>query len=164
MLMVRFGGLSHVNFFRKPALDDSANAPKVLSVGQCGFDHRAIAGVFKSRLGAKVVHAGSFAEAAKALALESYQLVLMNRILDSDGTSGLEWIRRLKADPALAETPLMLVSNYPDAQSQAEELGALPGFGKSNLHSDALMQRLKHVLNPVGETPRLSESKEGDRE
>ena len=147
-----------MNFFRKPTLDDPTDRVRVLSVGQCGFDHRSISGVFQSRLGATLVHAGSYTEAVKALATGPFQLVLMNRILDADGSSGIEWIQRLKADPVLSRIPVMLVSNYPDAQSQAEELGALPGFGKSNLHSDAVIQRLKEVLSPV----EVSEPKEGD--
>ena len=56
--------------------------------------------------------------------------MLVNRILDRTGEEGLDFIRDLKADPALASVPVMLVSNFADAQRQAVELGARPGFGK----------------------------------
>ena len=68
-----------------------------------------------------------------------YDLVLVNRVLDEDGSSGLELIRALKHDPALADVPVMLVSNHADAQEAAFDLGASPGFGKASLHSDATL-------------------------
>ena len=135
-----------MNFFNKKAVELSKDAPKVLSVGQCGCDHRTIASVFKDRLGADVVGASSLAEASRSLETSTFQLVLMNRLLDLDGSSGLDCIRRIKANPTLSQTPVMLVSNYPDAQREAEELGALPGFGKSNLRSDEVLHRLKEIL------------------
>lgn len=63
----------------------------------------------------------------------AYDLVLVNRVLDEDSSSGLDLIRQLKADPALARIPVLLVSNYVDAQAQAVALGALRGFGKNDL-------------------------------
>lgn len=138
-----------MNFFKARSSEASADALRILSVGQCGFDHRTIARVFKNRLGVKVIGSSTFTEASKALCSKTFQLVLINRVLNFDGTSGIEWIRRMKADPTQSETPVMLVSNYPDAQSQAEELGALPGFGKSSLHSATVLARLRGILQPV---------------
>jgi hypothetical protein len=40
----------------------------------------------------------------------------------------------------------MLVSNYADAQQQAETAGALPGFGKSSLRTPETRERLRAVL------------------
>ena len=42
-----------------------------------------------------------------------FDLVLVNRVLDADGSSGLDLIRAIKADPDLANVPVMLVSNSP---------------------------------------------------
>ncbi len=109
--------------------------PRVLDVGQCSMDHGSIARHLRSAYGADVARAHSTADALRAVRSGGFDLVLVNRVLDSDGSPGLDLIRALKADPALAEVPVMLVSNYPDAQTEAGGLGALPGFGKGDLRS-----------------------------
>jgi CheY-like chemotaxis protein len=75
--------------------------------------------------------------------------VLINRVLDFDGSSGLDLIRTLKEAPdqPMAAVPVILVSNYPEAQQAALELGAVSGFGKASLHSPATFARLKALLS-----------------
>ena len=124
----------------------SPAAPRVLSVGQCGFDHRSISGYLAERFGAEVERADSLDDTRDAMRSARYDLVLVNRVLDEDGSSGLELIRALKHDPALADVPVMLVSNHADAQEAAFDLGASPGFGKASLHSDATLARIKALL------------------
>ena len=119
---------------------------RVLSVGQCRYDHGRIARHFRAALHAEVRGASTFDEALAALRSDTYDLVLVNRVQDLDGKPGLELIRALKADPKLASVPVMLVSNYPDAQADAQALGALPGFGKSELDSPSTSERLRAVL------------------
>jgi CheY-like chemotaxis protein len=63
-----------------------------------------------------------------------------------DCSSGLELIRAIREDPALTHVPVMLVSNHADAQEAALDLGASPGFGKSNLYSDATLARISALL------------------
>ena len=46
---------------------------------------------------------------------------------------GFDLIREIKADPDLNSLPVMLVSNFPEAQTEAQTLGALAGFGKADL-------------------------------
>ena len=121
--------------------------PKVLSVGQCGFDHSSIARQLRTALGASVEAASSQTEALAALRGGGYDLVLVNRVFDDDGAPGLDLIRALKADSALADLPVILVSNYADAQAEAEELGALPGFGKAELTTAEARQRLEAALS-----------------
>ena len=120
-------------------------AKRVLSVGQCGADHGAISWALRA-LGAEVTPAATQAEALERLRNESFDLVLVNRVFDADGDSGLELIRRLKADEARRATPAMLVSNYADAQKQAVEAGAEPGFGKGSLGRPEMIQRIKPFL------------------
>jgi len=120
--------------------------PRVLSVGQCGSDHRSISGYLANLFGAEVERADSLGETRVAMRSARYDLVLVNRVLDEDGSSGLELIRALKHDSALADVPVMLVSNHADAQEAAVNLGASPGFGKASLHSDATLARIKAVL------------------
>lgn len=121
---------------------------KVLSVGQCGFDHGSISMAIQASFGAKVEAAQGAEAALRALKAGGYDLVLVNRVFDADGASGLDLIRDLKADPALGSVPVMLVSNYADAQGQAEALGALPGIGKGDLHTALAQARLSAVLDP----------------
>jgi two-component system chemotaxis response regulator CheY len=120
-------------------------AKKVLSVGQCGVDHPAIARVIRERFDADVVPADSADEAFAALRSGGYDLVLANRVFDMGG-SGLEFIARLKADDRLKGVPVMLVSNYPDSQAEATALGALPGFGKAALRDPATLGKLADAL------------------
>jgi two-component system chemotaxis response regulator CheY len=121
-------------------------APHVLSVGQCFADHGAISRTLGQQFAAEVVAADTAAEALAAVRQQVFDLVLVNRVLDADGSSGLEVIRQIKADEAVRQVPVMLVSNHEDAQRQAVELGALPGFGKAALGQPPMLARLKPFL------------------
>ncbi len=77
---------------------------------------------------------------------ESVDLVLINRKLDADYSDGMDIIRTLKADPKLAATPVMLISNFEDAQKEAVEAGAVPGFGKAELSSERARECVARVL------------------
>ena len=46
----------------------------------------------------------------------------------------------------LRRVPVMLVSNYEDAQREAVAKGALPGFGKAALGQPHTLARLRAVL------------------
>ena len=121
--------------------------PRVLSVGQCGFDSVAIGRQLQKTFRAEVVGASTFPEALRVLSAQAFDLVLVNRVTDSDGTLGLDFIRTLKSSPDHDRLAVMLVSNYRDAQEQAEALGALPGFGKSELASEQAESRLRAVFS-----------------
>ena len=122
------------------------SSKRVLSVGQCMADHGAISRTLRREFDAEVVSADTAGEALDRLRREAFALVLVNRVLDADGSAGLEVIRRIKADEALRAVPVMLVSNYPDAQAQAAEAGAVPGFGKAALSQPQTVARLKPFL------------------
>src|SRR5437016_1803507 len=109
------------------------SSKRVLSVGQCGADHGAISRTIDSHFKAEIVSADTAAEAFDRLRTGEYALVLVNRVFDADGDSGLKLIQQLKAAEDLAQVPLMLVSNYEDAQRDALAAGAAPGFGKAAL-------------------------------
>jgi CheY-like chemotaxis protein len=123
-------------------------AKHVLSVGQCYADHSAIAGTLQRHFQAEVVAAGTADEALTLLRQQSFDLVLVNRVLDGDGSLGLAIVEKVRTDKRLCELPIMLVSNYEDAQQQAVEKGALPGFGKASLGQPHMLARLKAVLTP----------------
>jgi two-component system chemotaxis response regulator CheY len=127
---------------------------KVLSVGQCGIDHPAIRRLLQQRFDADVVPADSADEAFAELRSQPFDLVLVNREFDMGG-SGLQFIADLKADETWSGVPVMLVSDLSEAQQQAKELGAKPGFGKAALHRPETVERLAGVLGAEGGTGKV---------
>jgi len=121
-------------------------AKRVLSVGQCFADHSGIMRVLRGSFGADVVGADSAGEALEQLRQEPFALVLVNRVFDADGSSGLDLIRAIKADEQLHAVPVMLVSNYEEAQAQAVQAGAAPGFGKAALGQPPMLARVEAYL------------------
>jgi two-component system chemotaxis response regulator CheY len=119
---------------------------KVLSLGQCAADNYAITRFLETHFEAQVIPTDTFPEALNQLRSDRFALVLTNRVLDANGASGLAFIAQMKEDPSLADTPIMLVSNYADAQQQAVARGALMGFGKAALGDAEVVNRLKPLL------------------
>jgi CheY-like chemotaxis protein len=117
---------------------------RVLSVGQCAMDHGNISRMLTGHFQAEVVPADTAEEALDLVRGGGFDLVLVNRVFDSNGGSGLDLIRRLKAGGQAP--PVMLVSNYEDAQKEAVAAGALPGFGKGALGTPATLGRLRAAL------------------
>ena len=120
-------------------------SPRILDVGQCGFDGPRIRKVLRDELEADIDCADTLQEAVELAASTAYDLVLFNRVLDSDHAPGLSVIAALRqANPALR---VMLVSDRPDAQQEAAKLGALPGFGKAALFDEATVALLRRSLH-----------------
>ena len=119
---------------------------RVLDVGQCGFDHAAIRRLVTGRFGAEVTQAHDLDEALALLKQQPHDLVLVNRVFDADGSSGMDLLQAIKADPQLDATPVMLVTNYADHQAAAVAAGGEPGFGKQELHAPATAARLARYL------------------
>src|ERR1700753_4148208 len=119
---------------------------RVLDVVQCVPDHFAIRRLLESRFGAVVVQAHGLADALTQMRNEPVDLVLINRKLDADYSDGMAILSAIKADAALSTVPVMLVSNYADAQATAIAAGAIPGFGKAELGSAATAKKLQPVL------------------
>lgn len=119
---------------------------RVLSVGQCSVDHRAISHLMKKRFAAEVVSVDDWKQAKSRLDDESFDLVLVNRKLDRDYSDGIDVIRQLKADAEHADLPVMLVTNYPEHQELAVEAGAEPGFGKLEFEKPATIEKLTRFL------------------
>ncbi len=121
-------------------------AKRILSVGNCGFDHSTIERMIAQPFGAQLDGASTAAEATAKSVANSYDLILVNRVFDADGDSGIEWIRGLKQSPGNSQVPVMLISNYPQYQSEAEQAGAVPGFGKRDLAMPDLRDKLTAYL------------------
>ena len=86
-----------------------ANEPRVLDVGQCDFDYDNISRMLSEELGADVKRAATSEEAIRAVRAGHYDLVLVNRVLDADGASGLDFIQRLLSTEDRRATPTMMV-------------------------------------------------------
>lgn len=115
---------------------------RVLDVGQCVPDHAAIRRMLERQFGAAVEQAHELADTLERLRQAEFDLVLVNRKLDADYSDGMEILEAIKADPHLAEVPVMLVTNYPEHQQRAVAAGAVPGFGKNALSSPETLERL----------------------
>ena len=71
-------------------------------------------------------------------------MILVNRKLDRDDSSGLEVVSELIGlNPQM---PVMLVSDFKAVQDAAVQAGALPGFGKSDLESTETLKRLAETV------------------
>lgn len=106
-----------------------------------------ISGYLKRQFGAEIETADTADEAMSSLHSGPFDLVLVNRIFDADGGSGLDLVKVIKKNPVTSKLPVMLVSNYPDAQQQAVDAGAEPGFGKAQLGDPAAADSLRAFLS-----------------
>lgn len=120
---------------------------RVLDVGNCSPDHSAIRATLARHFGAEVEQAHGPGDALSALKAGKFDLVLINRKLDQDYSDGLEILQQIKADPQLAATPCMLITNYPEHQATAVAAGAEPGFGKLSLSAPETIERLGKFLS-----------------
>ena len=121
--------------------------PRVIDVGNCGFDHGSLSALIEQQFQMPCASVANGAELDRELQHGDVALIIVNRVFDSDGGDGMALISQLKQQqPPTAMIPVMLLSNFPDAQEKAVALGALPGFGKSSLRSVETMELLTKVL------------------
>lgn len=123
----------------------------ILDVGQCDADNFRIKQLLTTHFDVEVERAHSQDEALAMAKDRQYDLVLINRILDRGGQEGMEVLSALKSDEQTRETPVMIVSNFEQAQIDAVAAGAEQGFGKAELNEPQTVERLQRVL--VSETP-----------
>ncbi len=114
----------------------------VLLVGHCGFDESSLARAVADALpGIDILCAAGRQDLDQHANPGS--LWLINRVLDGRfmARSGVELI----ADYAQNELSprMMLISNYADAQADAIQAGALPGFGKREMRSPQTIEKLR---------------------
>ena len=121
---------------------------RVLDVGNCDPDHAAIRALLSRNFAVAIDRVMFVPEALAALRKVSYALVLVNRRIFTDDSDGLPLITSMHSDPALAKTPVMMISNYPDAQARAVAAGAVPGFGKAAVTAPKTIELLRGYLPP----------------
>ena len=119
---------------------------RVLDVGQCRPDHSGIRSTLTQHFDVEVDQVMFVGEAIDQLSKQEYTLVLVNRLIFDDGSDGGELIRQMKANDGMKGVPIMLISNYQDAQDRAVSEGAVPGFGKSELGDPESVTKLAAYL------------------
>ena len=120
---------------------------RVLSVGQCGFDNQALTHFLTKHFDVELRTSDLAADTISTLQSNEFDLILINRKLDRDYSDGMDILKQLKSDPQHENIPVMLVSNFEDAQATAMDSGALLGFGKSQYGDPAVLERLRAVLD-----------------
>jgi two-component system chemotaxis response regulator CheY len=121
---------------------------RVLDVGQCGPDHATIRSYLTRNFDCEVVQTHGSDDTLAKLKGGNFDLVLINRKLDADYSDGLEILKLIKADSAVADVPVMIVTNYPEHQDAAIAAGGIRGFGKLEYDRVETKERLAAVLNP----------------
>lgn len=125
---------------------------KVVLVGHCGPDSSYLRmAVAKAGRDVQVLSADDSDELKQVLD-SGVDLLLLNRQLDYgfDEHEGVALIRALRAK--YPSVKMMLVSNYPEAQTAAVQAGALPGFGKREVSNPRVPQMIRAALDSTGST------------
>lgn len=118
----------------------------MLDVGNCNPDHYKIRMMLERHFDVSIDRVMFVDEALARMRQTRYDLVLVNRLIFEDQSEGLELVRRAKSEPNVQAAPIMLVSNYADAQAAAVAEGAAPGFGKDQLFAEETIERLSQFL------------------
>jgi|GEM_PF-573207 len=136
----------------------AADGPTVALVGHCGPDSFALAQfVRREAPGALVKSISKQRDLDEAL--ETLDALLVNRVLDGrfGNRDGVALIRALR-DRTNTNAPIaILVSNFANAQSNAEAAGAAPGFGKDDLRASAAADRLRSAIARARATRKANE-------
>ena len=105
------------------------------------------------RSGFEVVLAADGEEALDKAKSESPDVILLDVIMPK--LQGIEVLSALRADPAMADIPVVMLSNLGQAEDVEEALraGAVAYFIKSELKGNQLVERLTEVLQSVGRLP-----------
>jgi DNA-binding response OmpR family regulator len=96
--------------------------------------------------GFEVITAGNAEEADKALAENVPDFVLLDLVLP--GTDGFGILKKIRENPKMANTPVIIFSNLAEDKdiAKAKELGANDFMIKSNFTLDELSDKIKQIL------------------
>jgi DNA-binding NarL/FixJ family response regulator len=122
---------------------------RIALIGHCGPDSSYLRlAVSSAAPGVQVISLDDEQSLQKALA-SGVDLLLINRVLDYgfQEEEGIALIRRLRLSHP--QQKMMLVSNYPEAQTTALAAGATAAFGKRELSSPKVVQLLRDALAPA---------------
>ena len=120
---------------------------RVLNVGQCDPDHASISSFLTRHFNVEIGRTHKLDDTLEELQKQDYDLVLINRKLDIDYTDGTLILDTLKEHADYKDIPVMIVSNFADAQEAAVDQGATYGFGKAEYDQPEVVERLEKLLN-----------------
>lgn len=119
---------------------------RVVLVGHCNIDGPRLKQEIESKAApCEVLRINTLKDLESACG-EGAALLLVNREPVGFKEEGVDLIRDVcKRFPG---QKVMLVSDYPEAQEEAVNAGALPGFGKQDMGSSKLVETVKQALPP----------------
>ena len=118
---------------------------RIALVGHCNVDGpRLQKEVSQCIQGAQVTRVND-EEALRKCCEEGADLLLVNREpVGFAGSEGVDLIRQVKQD--YPDQKALLVSDYPEAQQEAQAAGAQAGFGKADMGSPKLADTIRQAL------------------
>ncbi|MGY8746780.1 MAG: response regulator [Pirellulales bacterium] len=119
---------------------------KLLIVGQCDFDYQRIRLIITKSYEIEVHRADSWDDALQSALDIQFDLIMINRLLDTDRSEGMAVLHELKSNPATENTPAMIISDYQETQGAAVAAGAKRGFGKASLDAPETFELLSVFL------------------
>jgi two-component system, chemotaxis family, chemotaxis protein CheY len=122
-------------------------AASVLEVGNCDPDHGMIKQMLSENFEVRIDRVMFVHDALARMREKRYDLVFFNRLIFEDGSEGIDLLKKAKSDPALKDTPIMMISNFEDSQAASVAAGGEPGFGKKAVFADATIQLLSRYLS-----------------
>ena len=133
-----------------------SNQATFVIIGHCGADSYSL-----SSLVDRAVPQANVVAVNDAASLAAHDhpgaVWLVNRVLDGAfrSSGGIDLIRHHHRPVGPA---MILISNYADAQQQAVEAGATPGFGKNEIGSPRVVELLRSLGAPHEATPSAHKS------
>lgn len=127
-------------------LDFHMASARVLDVGNCDPDHGMISAMLRQHFDVVIDRVMFVHEAIERMRANTYAIVLFNRLIFADDSPGDALLKEAKSNPQLAATPIMMISNYAEAQASAVALGAVPGFGKAQVTAPQTRELLSQYL------------------
>ena len=121
-------------------------AASVLDVGNCDPDHGMIKQMLSENFEARIDRVMFVEDALRRMRENRYDLVLFNRLIFENGSEGIELLKKAKCDPALQSMPIMMISNFEDAQAASVAAGGEPGFGKKSVFATSTVELLSRYL------------------
>ena len=119
---------------------------RIVLVGHCGPDSSYLRmTIGKAIKDATILMADDEAHLDKFVN-DGVDLLILNRVLDYGFSVdlGTDLIKKLRQGQP--DLKLMLITNYPEVQAEAIQLGALPGFGKREMGSAHVAELLRNAL------------------
>lgn len=127
-------------------MTDPPAITRVVLVGHCGLDAGMLRHAVARALPELELKRADRGQDLDALA-DASSLLLVNRVLPAgfDAGSGIELIRQLQRRDPANRPAMMLVSNFPESQAEAEAAGGRPGFGKAELRLPETDEKLRRA-------------------